>query len=940
MKKENQKQKNASDLRKEAEKRLKPEIIPIEKLSDGEVRKLAHELQVHQVELGMQNEELRKTQLLIEESRQKYLDLFDFAPVGYLTISEKGLILDANLTGAAMLGIERSLLINKPISKFIVSEDQDKYYLNNRTVYDGKEANACELKMVKKDGTVFHVQLECSVVHDAGDNARQFRTLLTDISERRQSERRLSAQHAVTRVLAESITLEEASPKILQTICEALEWDLGEIWKYDQQQCILRNTEIWHVPSLKFSEFKYATNQTSFSPQIGLPGRIWGSAEPLWIADVVHDPDFLRAPVADKVGLHGAFGFPFIVGSEVLGTICFFSREIRKPDKGLLDMMAAIGRQIGLFIKHKQAEEQMTSLSKFPSENPNLVLRVRKDGIIIYANDSSLPLLNDWIVRVGEGIPDNLQPAFKSIYESQIAKEIEIKSGFRVFSLLIAPVTGTDYSNVYGRNITECNKAEEQIRKLSHAIEQSSSTIVITDTKGNIEYANLKFIQLTGYSLEEATGKNPRLLKSGKTSPEVYKELWKTIKSGNEWRGEFCNIKKNGELYWESASISPVKDDKGNITNFIAVKDDITEQKKMESELWEYKENLEAIFKSIRDGIILLDSELEIVEFNESARRICGLPDINKARGKKFELLHINCEGECLGAIMETKNTKLPAERNRFECLSIKKSSCLVSVTTYPLFDNKKQFNGCVIVVRDETRLAALEGNLRERHQFHDIIGKNENLQKIFTLIDALSDTPTTVLITGENGTGKRLVAEALHYRSKGAENTPFVVVSCSSLSDSILESELFGHVKGSFTGAISDRVGRFQKAEGGTIFLDEIGDISNIMQLRLLRVLEERVFERVGDSNSIKANVRVIAATNQDLRRKVSEGKFREDLYHRLKVVELKIPPLRERYEDIPLLLEHFIQKLNKRLNKNIKSISANVQKIFMHHKWPGNIR
>ncbi len=182
MKRENHKQKMASGLRKKAEKRLKPETIPIDKLSDEEVRKLAHELQVHQIELQMQNEELHSAQLLIEESRHKYLDLFEFAPIGYFTISEEGLILEANLTGAAMLGIERNLLIKKPISKFIAREYQDQYYLYKKAIYDGKEANACELKMVKKDGTVFHVQFEGSIAHDAGDNTRQCRTLITDIS--------------------------------------------------------------------------------------------------------------------------------------------------------------------------------------------------------------------------------------------------------------------------------------------------------------------------------------------------------------------------------------------------------------------------------------------------------------------------------------------------------------------------------------------------------------------------------------------------------------------------------------------------------------------------------------------------------------------------------------------------------------------------------------
>ncbi|MEE9606074.1 MAG: sigma-54 dependent transcriptional regulator, partial [Candidatus Scalindua sp.] len=251
----------------------------------------------------------------------------------------------------------------------------------------------------------------------------------------------------------------------------------------------------------------------------------------------------------------------------------------------------------------------------------------------------------------------------------------------------------------------------------------------------------------------------------------------------------------------------------------------------------------------------------------------------------------------------------------------------------------QEKFNGCVMIIRDETRLVELESDLHERQQFHNIIGKNEKLQKIYSFIEALGNTQTTVLITGENGTGKGLLAEALHYHAKDSKK-PFVWVDCASLSDNLLESELFGHVKGAFTGAVSDRVGRFQKADGGTIFLDEIGDISNKMQLRLLRVLQEMEFERVGDSTPIKVNVRVIAATNQNLRKNVRLGKFREDLYYRLKVVELTMPPLRDIREDIPLLVNHFIEKLNKKLNKNIKSLSADIQKLFMVYKWPGNIR
>ncbi len=350
-----------------------------------------------------------------------------------------------------------------------------------------------------------------------------------------------------------------------------------------------------------------------------------------------------------------------------------------------------------------------------------------------------------------------------------------------------------------------------------------------------------------------------------------------------------------------------------------------------------YRSNLEAIFKSIDEAIITVDKDLVILEFNKAAEKICGFP--GNAKGQKYESFLDGCCGISLEALKETINTRLPAERGRFECNKSGQPKRVLSVTTYPLFDYQEKFNGCVMVMKDDTRLVDLECDLHERQQLQNIIGKSAGMQKVYSFIEDLADIQTTVLITGENGTGKGLVAEALHYHKMGIKK-PLVVVNCTALSDNLLESELFGHVKGAFTGAVSDRIGRFQKADGGTIFLDEIGDISNIMQLRLLRVLQEMEFERVGDSTPIKVNVRIIAATNQDIPKRVRQGKFREDLYHRLRVVELNVPPLRERREDIPLLVEHFIVKFNKKFNKNIKSISADVQRIFMDYKWPGNVR
>jgi two-component system response regulator HydG len=235
--------------------------------------------------------------------------------------------------------------------------------------------------------------------------------------------------------------------------------------------------------------------------------------------------------------------------------------------------------------------------------------------------------------------------------------------------------------------------------------------------------------------------------------------------------------------------------------------------------------------------------------------------------------------------------------------------------------------------------LKDVERELRERNQFHKLIGRNKTMQDVYNLLEDLANLDTAVLVTGESGTGKELVAKALHYSGNRAFK-PFIMVNCSALAESLLESELFGHVRGAFTGAIKDKQGRFSAADGGTLLLDEIGDISPLIQLKLLRVLQEKEFERVGESNTQKVDVRVIACTNKNLKEKVKRGEFRQDLYYRLKVVEVALPPLRERLEDLPLLVDHFRCAFNERFNKNIEGISNEVLSNFMDYTWPGNVR
>jgi two-component system, NtrC family, response regulator HydG len=350
-----------------------------------------------------------------------------------------------------------------------------------------------------------------------------------------------------------------------------------------------------------------------------------------------------------------------------------------------------------------------------------------------------------------------------------------------------------------------------------------------------------------------------------------------------------------------------------------------------------YRSNLHAIFNTVKDAMLMVDKDLVVAEINEAAKELLGLSrgDVGKPIGSVLK----GANGRCSNALEEALRKKVPVELRRIECQFANRPRRVLNVTASPIFHPKGTLSGVVLVAKDETRLVDLERNLDERRRYHNIVGMHEKMREIYSLVDDLADVRTSVLITGESGTGKELLAEAIHCRGE-RKGKPLVKVNCSALSESLLESELFGHVRGAFTGAVKDRIGRFQMADGGTILLDEIGDISPAVQQRLLRVLQESEFDRVGDSTPTRVDVRVIAATNKDLRRKVKLGEFREDLYYRLKVVEIRLPPLRERLDDIPLLAAHFVDKLNSKLHKEIDAVSDDVLRVFMNYRWPGNVR
>jgi len=347
--------------------------------------------------------------------------------------------------------------------------------------------------------------------------------------------------------------------------------------------------------------------------------------------------------------------------------------------------------------------------------------------------------------------------------------------------------------------------------------------------------------------------------------------------------------------------------------------------------------NLNAIFHSASDGIILVDRDDHLAQINQAAMRSCGYTP--EHLGVSLPAIESGCTGTCRKVLADVLRDGVQRTVRRLECRKADGTKRIISISVSPVVAGDGAIDGAVAILRDETELVFLEKQVHRKSGYGGIVGGNNAMQRMYTLIEMLADVQTTVLINGESGTGKELVAAALHHQGVRRDK-PFVKVNCSALAEHLLESELFGHVRGAFTGAVSAKIGRFQKANGGTIFLDEIGDISLSMQMRLLRVLQEQEFEPVGDSTPIKVDVRVIAATNQDLVEKVRLGTFRHDLYYRLNVVRLVIPPLRDRRDDIPLLVEHFLEKFRTKFTKNLSAVSHEAMTLFMHHPWPGNVR
>jgi len=799
--------------------------------------------------------ERRKKEEALRESEERFRWMGDAIPdVIWFTALEPEKILYVSPSFERIWGLPVEDLYRNPRlwTETILPEDRDHVNKTFARWIAGEKVNYhdIEYRIIQPNGAI-------RWIHERGvlrlnDQGKPYLAsgISTDITERKQAEQRLIVQHTVTQMLATAATLEEVTPKILQAVCKCLVWDLGELWCTDRAAGVLRWVEVWHKESIEAPQFVATSRDRTFMPGIGLPGRVWSSREPAYIPDVVQDSNFRRASIAAREGLHAAFGFPILLGSEVVGVMDFFSQDIRQPDQDLLDMMATIGSQIGQFIERKRAEEELRRNEAFLAEAKRLSQTdsfgwTVSSGEIFWSEETFRIFEYDRAAKPTlELVLQRVHPEDKALVQQLIDRASQDRKDFDLEYRLLMPGGSIKHLHVVAHairdeldqiefvgavtDITATKTAEQRIqqdeRELRQLIDFVPQHILVMRPDGTRLYANQGTLEYHGMTLQEVQAEDfyARVLHPDDLT-NVMVERQGGISSGTSWEAEARLLRKDGKYRWFLIRSNRLRDEQGRIVRRYTTATDIDDRKQAEEKV--QRENV------------------------------------------------------------------------------------------------------------------ALREEIDKSSMFEEIVGSSEALRKVLLQIAKVAPTDSTVLIMGETGTGKELIARAIHKRSRRSART-FVSVNCAAIPQSLIASELFGHEKGAFTGALQRRLGRFELAEGGTIFLDEIGDLPPDTQNALLRVLQEREFERVGGTQSIRADVRVIAATNRDLKSAMSNGTFRRDLFYRFNVFPIEIPSLRERKEDISMLVKYFMDRYASKAGKTIRGVNKKSLELLQSYPWPGNIR
>jgi PAS domain S-box-containing protein len=490
-------------------------------------------------------------------------------------------------------------------------------------------------------------------------------------------------------------------------------------------------------------------------------------------------------------------------------------------------------------------------------------------------------------------------------------------------------------------------EAEQLLNLLETAVAQAQEAVLITSARlelpgPEILFVNPAFCAMTGYSREEILHKTPRVLQGPKSDRAMLQRLREALSRGEPFSGETVNYRRDGSEYYVEWDITPIRAGGGQISHFLSIQRNVTARRLAENQLQEMfrqveksRNDLGSILNELRIGTAMTDENGRVVFLNAAAQQLFARPGTATPEVAWKDLFGLDAGDTVkLQALIE----KVPEERARIP-LHLDRSDGRRVWLEVDVKDDPRDARGKIFFLYDVTEVHDLRRLLDERAQFHDLLGKSQAMQLVYQQIRDVARVDSTVLIEGETGTGKELVARAIHSSSHRKEK-PFVAVNCAGLTESILSSQLFGHKRGAFTGAIEDHQGMLEAANGGTLLLDEIGDIPITVQNQLLRVLQEREIVRLGESRPRKIDVRVLAATHRSLSDEVAKGTFRADLLYRIRVARITVPSLRQRREDIPLLAASFLAQFSAASGKRVSEVSHDALRLLVGHPWPGNVR
>jgi formate hydrogenlyase transcriptional activator len=638
--------------------------------------------------------------------------------------------------------------------------------------------------------------------------------------------------------------------------------------------------------------------------------------------------------------------------------------------QGFIGTAIDITEQEQLTQKLRQSEADFRTIT---NNIPGFVHTMDPTGEVAFLNNQILEYfgkageeLKDWSkagVVHPEDLPRVVETFKRSIETGQIC-EIELRclradGVYRWFQSRGRPVRDTDgkitawyflLTDIDDRKRAEqkLQQSERDLRTITDSIPQP---IVVLSPDGKTLYVNQVALDLTGLTMDQLDEKGfwARIVHSDDLE-RLRTQRQERLLRGDPFELEFRALFKNGQYRWQLMQYTPLKDESGQIIRWYSTATDIDDRKRAEEKLRQSEENLRTITDTIRQPIWVLAPDGTILYANRVVRELTGLTtsDVNdqpfttrvfdpddreRVRAERHEGLLRGAPFEMEGRIL-LKSGQYRWHLVQYNPLKDESGQIIRWYATATDIDDRK---------KTEERLHNENLELREEidrsSMFEEIVGSSKPMSQLLKKVEKVAPSDSTVLILGETGTGKELIARALHRRSKRASRA-FVKVNCAAIPQSLIASELFGHEKGAFTGALQRRLGRFEAANGGTLFLDEIGELPMETQIAFLRVLQEREFERVGSNHPISVDVRLIAATNRDLPNAVAAGTFRQDLFYRLDVFPIAVPPLRERAEDIPLLVEYFVGRFAKDAGKNIRHIGKQTLEQLQSYRWPGNIR